>query len=81
MGDILAAFPFTLKQKFGTQNKPVDVLSRRATLLTTMSYELTSFKIILDLYATNEDFVGIWVKFHFDDFYTHKGYIFKGNRL
>lgn len=76
-----SSFPFTLKHKAGIQNKPADALSRRATLLVTMSHEVTGFEVLPDLYPSDEDFVGIWHTLPFEDFYAYDGYLFKGSRL
>lgn len=67
----LQQFPFTLKPKSGVQNKPADALSRRATLLVTMSHEVTSFEIFRELYNKDEDFGDIWSKLPFEDFFIN----------
>lgn len=77
----LQQFPFILKYKSGSQNKLIDALSRRATLLVTMSHEVTGFKVLHDLYVDDPDFVSIWRKLSFEDFYEHEGNFFKGNIL
>ncbi|GKB40258.1 reverse mRNAase [Tanacetum coccineum] len=77
----LQQFPFTLKHKPGHQNKVADALSRRATLLVTLTHEVTGFEVFRDLYANNEDFGNTWSKLPFDDYSMHDGYLFKGNHL
>ncbi|GKB96620.1 putative mitochondrial protein [Tanacetum coccineum] len=77
----LQLFPFTLKHKPGHQNQVADTLSRRATLLVTLTHEVTGFEVFRDLYAIDEDFGNTWSKLRFDDYSMHDGYLFKGNRL
>ncbi|GKC22293.1 reverse mRNAase [Tanacetum coccineum] len=77
----LQQFPFTLKHKPGHQNQVADALSRRATLLVTLTHEVTGFEVFRDLYANDEDFGNTWSKLPFDDYSIYDGYLFKGNRL
>ncbi|GJR07795.1 putative CCCH-type zinc finger family protein [Tanacetum coccineum] len=77
----LQQFPFTLKHKPGHQIQVADALSRCATLLVTLTHEVTGFEVFRDLYANDEDFGNTWSKLPFDDYSMHDGYLFKGNRL
>ncbi|GJU47200.1 RNA-directed DNA polymerase [Tanacetum coccineum] len=77
----LQQFPFTFKHKPGHQNQVVDALSRRATLLVTLTHEVTGFEVFHNLYANDEDFGNTWSKLPFDDYSMHDRYLFKGNRF
>ncbi|GJT00803.1 putative nucleotidyltransferase, ribonuclease H [Tanacetum coccineum] len=60
-------------------------LSRKTTLLVSISSEVLSFDSIKELYASDEDFGNIWMeletKKHRGKFLLLDGYLFKGNRL
>ncbi|GJX45491.1 reverse mRNAase [Tanacetum coccineum] len=77
----LQQFPFTLKHKSGHQNQVADALSRRATLLVTLTHEVTGFDVFRDVYADDEDLGNTWSKLPFDDYSMQDGYLFKGNCL
>ncbi|KAJ4722861.1 RNA-directed DNA polymerase [Melia azedarach] len=78
-------FTFILNHKSGQQNKVVDALSRRATLLVTLSNEIIGFEVVKEQYATDEDFHTIWDQCNHNqraaDFLIHDGYLFKANKL
>ncbi|GJX18669.1 RNA-directed DNA polymerase [Tanacetum coccineum] len=60
-------------------------LSRKTTLLVSISSEVLGFDSIKELYAIDEDFGNIWMKLenkqHRSEFFLLDGYLFKGNRL
>ena len=77
----LQRFNFTIKHKSGTTNRVADALSRRATLLTTLSSQIVAFDTLKDNRATDEDFFTFWHKSinHDDngDFVIADGFLFK----
>nr|GEW09716.1 RNA-directed DNA polymerase [Tanacetum cinerariifolium] len=60
-------------------------LSRKTTLLVSISNEVLGFDSIKELYANDEDYGNIWMeletKKHRGEFLLLDGYLFKGNRL
>ncbi|GKD39677.1 hypothetical protein Tco_1259884 [Tanacetum coccineum] len=60
-------------------------LSRKTTLLVSISSEVLGFDSIKELYAIDEDFGNIWMKLktkqHQGEFILLDDYLFKGNRL
>nr|GEV43959.1 hypothetical protein [Tanacetum cinerariifolium] len=66
-------------------NKVADALSRKITLLVTISNEVVGFDSVKELYASDEDFGNIWMehetKQHWGEFILLDDYLFKGNRL
>ncbi|GJX80546.1 RNA-directed DNA polymerase [Tanacetum coccineum] len=60
-------------------------LSRKSTLLVSISNEVLGFNSIKELYASDEDFRNTWIeletKQHQDEFLLLDGYLFKGNHL
>ncbi|GJW21816.1 RNA-directed DNA polymerase [Tanacetum coccineum] len=79
---------YLIQQEFhksGASNKVADALSRKTTLLVTISNEVVGFDSIKELYASDEDFGNICMeletKQHRGEFILLDGYLFKGNRL
>nr|GEX11144.1 RNA-directed DNA polymerase [Tanacetum cinerariifolium] len=66
-------------------NKVTDALSKKTTLLVTITNEVVGFDSIKELYASDEDFGNIWMeietKQHRGEFILLDGYLFKGNHL
>ena len=81
----LQKFTFSIKHRSGKQNQVADALSRRATLLTTLSSHIVAFDTLKDTYAEDDDFAEIWHKCLFNedvgDFVITQGFLFKNNRL
>lgn len=57
----LQQFLFILKHKTGQLNKVANSLSRRASLLVTMSNEVVCFEVVRELYYEDEYFNKAWV--------------------
>ncbi|GJR00530.1 RNA-directed DNA polymerase [Tanacetum coccineum] len=81
----LEKFNYVIKHKSGASNKVADALSRKTTLLVTISNKVVGFDSIKELYASDEDFGNIWMeletKQHRGEFILLDDYLFKGNRL
>ena len=77
-------FHFTLKHKSGVTNKVANVLSKRASLLTTLRTEVVGSDCLKELYENDEDFGDIWGKFQqthtaVNSMYIQDGFLFQGN--
>ena len=83
--NFLQKFNFTIKHKTSKSNRIVDVLSKRATLLSTMASRVIAFDALKETYAIEDDFSTIWAKCssqeNSEDFLISYGYLFKNSRL
>ena len=74
-----------MKYKKGKDNIVADALSRKMILLAKLEINVLGFDKIKDLYASDPTFGRIFAKCScdkgFDDFYLHKGFLFKANKL
>lgn len=80
----LEKFNFVLNHKSGSSNKVVDALSRKFSLLTTLSFEILGFDLLPEYYAMNPFFSKVLQNFDDGkslDFLKINGYLFKGNQL
>ena len=84
--EFIESFPYVIKYKKGKDNVVADALSRKnTTLLTRLEFHVLGLDEIKDLYASDNFFGPIFAKCTlekgFDDFYLHKGFLFKQNKL
>ncbi|GKV10849.1 hypothetical protein SLEP1_g22159 [Rubroshorea leprosula] len=82
--EFLETFPYMIKYKQGKENIVADALSRRYTLISTLSAKLLGFEHIKELYANDPDFANVFnacEKAASDKFYRHDGFLFRENRL
>ena len=76
-----------IKHKAGVENKVADVLSRRASILTATSSEVTGFERIKNEYDSCLDFGEVYkilvdgLVREQDDYFLLDGYLFKANQL
>nr|KYP67622.1 Transposon Ty3-I Gag-Pol polyprotein [Cajanus cajan] len=77
-------FPYVIKYKKGKSNVVADALSRRYTLLSTLSSQILGFDNIRELYEKDLDFQSTYeqcLKRAFDGFYIVDGYLFKMGKV
>ena len=84
--EFMESFPYIVKYKKGKDNVVVDALSRKHTsLLTRLEINVLGLEEIKSLYASDPFFEPIFAKCSIDkgvdDFYLHKGFLFKQNKL
>jgi hypothetical protein len=81
------AYLFILKHKSGKENKAIDVLSRRVTLLSVMSVEVTGFKRLKEEYESCSEFLEINLTLKDENhrvingYHLQDGYLFWNNKL
>ena len=74
-----------VKHRAGIENKVVDALSRRVSLLSIMSVKVTGFKQLKDDYESCPDFEEFYTSLSnasrpiLDDYTLQDGYLFKAN--
>ena len=82
--EFVESFPYVIRYKQGKENIVADALSRRYVLLTSLNSKLLGFEFVKELYATDSDFVDIYLacdKGAHDKFYKHDGYLFRETKL
>ena len=84
--EFMESFPYIVKYKKGKENVVADALSRKHTsLLTRLEINVLGLEEIKSLYASDPFFEQIFAKCSidkgFDDFYLHKDFLFKQNKL
>ena len=83
--EFIESFPYVVKYKKGKDNIVADALSRKMILLAKLEINVLGLDEIKDLYASDPTFGPIFSKCScdkgFDDFYLHKGFLFKTNKL
>ena len=82
--EFIETFPYVIKYKQGKENIVADALSRRYTLINTLSSKMLGFEFIRDLYVSDSDFSNVYGACEhaaFQKFYRHDGYLFRENKL
>ena len=85
--EFLQHYYFMVKHRAGVENKAVDVLSRRVSLLSVMSVKVTRFERLKDDYESCLDFGELYTSLSnapqpiLDDYILQDGYLFKTNKL
>lgn len=81
----LQQLTFVFKHYSDQLNKVADALSKRVSLLTTLSTEVIGFDCLKDLYAEDADFSKILAcclnKELIPEYTIMQGFLFKGNQL
>ncbi|XP_072076679.1 uncharacterized protein [Arachis hypogaea] len=82
--EFLESFPYVIAYKQGKENVVADALSRRYSLITTLTSKLLGFECMKELYATDFAFASIYAACEhgaYNKFYKHDGFLFRGNRI
>ena len=83
--EFLESFPYVIKYKKEKDNVVADALSRKECLLIRLEINVMGLDEIKDLCPSDAFFGPIFAKCAptrgFEDFYLHKGFLFKANKL
>ena len=83
--EFIESFPYVIKYKKGKENVVADALSHKECLLTRLEISVVGLDEIKTLYSSDVLFGPIFAKCSphhgFEDFYLHKGFLFKANKL
>jgi hypothetical protein len=84
--EFIESFPYVIKYKKGKENVVADALSRKnTTLLTRIDTHILALDELPNLYPSDSFFGTIFEQCsnfrRVDDFYLHKGFLFKANKL
>ncbi|KAJ9536645.1 hypothetical protein OSB04_un000194 [Centaurea solstitialis] len=82
--EFIESFPYVIKYKKGKENIVANALSRRHSLITTLSSKFLGFESLKEMYENDSDFSSLFAACEhgsFDKFYKHEGYLFKENKL
>ncbi|KAF7800703.1 Transposon Ty3-G Gag-Pol polyprotein [Senna tora] len=82
--EFIETFPYVIQYKQGKENVVADALSRRYTLISTLSAKFLGFEHLKDLYMNDPNFGNVFGECEnrpFDKFYRHDGYLFRENKL
>ena len=83
--EFIETFPYVIKYKQGKENIMADTLSRRYTLLSSLSAKLLGFEHIRELYPSDVDFRDVFQSYTKgvpkDDYFLFREFLFKRNRL
>jgi hypothetical protein len=77
--EYLQAHSFVLKHKSGMENKVADALSRRVTLLSVMSVEVTGFERLKEDYESCLEFKEIYLTLKYENHRVVNGYTSKND--
>lgn len=77
----LEKFSFVLQHKAGSSNNVANALSRRHSLLTTLSYEIIGFDLLPESYGMDPFFSKMLNDGKSKDYLMMNGYLFKRNQL
>jgi hypothetical protein len=85
--EYLQAYSFVMKHKSGMKNKATDALSRRVTLLSVMSVEVTGFERLKEEYESCSEFGEIFLTLKDENhhiingYHLQEGYLFWDNKF
>ncbi|KAL0553727.1 hypothetical protein IC582_007631 [Cucumis melo] len=83
--EFLESFPCVIRYKSGKENVVVDALSKRYSLLSTLSSKLMVFEFLKEMYENDDDFGNLFFKCvngtTINNFYVFYGFLFKKDKL